>query len=269
MASIGKMAADNWLFLPKPNPYASLRMFCFSHAGSDAFAFKLWPDILPSQVELCAVQLPGRTNRLHEPAFTNMSALLDALLTALLEMLDRPFVVYGHSLGALIGFEFVRHLRQQSNRHPLHLFVSGRRAPHLPSRMVSMAHLPHDDFITELRKLNGTPEAILEHPELVQMLVPLLRSDLSLHETYTYTTQEPLDCPISAFGGLEDPRAYQSEIAEWESYTKSTFTIRMFPGDHFFVQGSREQFLQAIVHELGPYLTEVGERPDAPEQRVQ
>lgn len=257
MASTGKMTADNWLFLPRPNPHASVRMFCFSHAGSDAFAFRLWPDTLPNQIELCAVQLPGRANRLHEPAFTDMSALLDALLVSLRDILDRPFVVYGHSLGALIGFEFVRYLRQQSNRHPLHLFVSGRRAPHLPSRMKSMAHLADDDFIAELRKLNGTPEEILQHPELVQMLVPLLRADFSLHETYTYTTQEPLDCPISAFGGLQDPRAYQNEIAEWEGYTKKDFTIRMFPGDHFFVQSSRDAFLQAIVHDLRTYLREV------------
>ena len=196
---------SSWVKSPKPNPAARLRLFCFPHAGGGALTYRMWPEALPADVEVCAVQLPGRDGRIEDPAIDNLDALVDALVPELLPLLDRPFALFGHSMGAMISFEVARRLRARQLAVPQRMFVSGRRAPQLPPEDERRTFdLPKDEFVEELGRLNGTPREVLEHPELLELLLPILRADFSVCQTYVYAPGEPLDVPITVLGGLED-----------------------------------------------------------------
>jgi medium-chain acyl-[acyl-carrier-protein] hydrolase len=169
----------------------------------------------------------------------------------LLPYFDRPFALFGHSMGSLISFELVRLLRKEYGIKPRHLFVSGHRAPQLPRRNQTIVHkLPEQEFLDELKRLNGTPRSVLESPELMSMMAPVLRGDFELVETYVYLEEPPLDCPIMAFGGLDDPETTEAEAAEWRTQTTSMFSLKMFPGDHFFLTDARPHVLRILSQRL-------------------
>lgn len=239
-----------WVACPKPNPQAYFRLLCFPYAGGKASIFLTWPDELPSNIEVCSIQLPGRGSRLSEPAFTHLLALIKTMTPPLLSYLDKPFALFGHSLGALIAFELARYLRREHDLKPIHLFVSGCRAPQMPCLHPPLSALPEPEFIATLRRLKGTPEPVLQNVELMKLLSPLLRADFTLSETYVYTTEAPLDCPISAFGGLEDALVNQDGLAAWREQTRQAFKLRMLPGDHFFLNRAEIPLLQAISEDL-------------------
>src|SRR5262245_34574163 len=196
--------ANRWIYCPTPNPGAALRLFCFPYAGGNSLIYRSWTEQLPLAVEVCAVMLPGREARLRERPYTCLPPLIEALAEALLPRLNKPFAFFGHSMGALISFELIRELRRNCGLAPAHLFVSGRRAPQIENNDPPTYNLPEGDFIQEIRHFNGTPQEVLEHPELMQLLLPVLRADFAVCETYTYTEEPPLECPISVFGGLQD-----------------------------------------------------------------
>lgn len=245
-----------WLIYPKPNPKAYLRLFCFPYAGGGASIFRAWSIQLPPDIEVCSVQLPGRESRLKEPLFTNLSPLIDTLTPALLPHLDRPFAFFGHSVGALICFEVARQLRRLQHKNPLHLFISGRRAPQLPALEPPSHQLADAEFLEELRRYNGTPGNVLQNVELMNLFLPILRADLAINETYIYEHEAPLDCSISVFGGLEDGKVSRDSLAAWSKQTDGTFNLRMFPGDHFFLKSQQEALLQAICQDLVPFIAQ-------------
>jgi medium-chain acyl-[acyl-carrier-protein] hydrolase len=255
MLTVTKLrSSEQWVVRPQPQPHARLRLFCFPYAGGGASIYRTWPKDLPPEVEVLAIQLPGREIRLHEPALTQLEPLLTILAEVLMPYLTTPFVFFGHSLGALISFELSRRLCQLGQRLPLHLFASGRAAPQIPDPTPPMCYLPEPEFIAELRRLNGTPEEVLRHDELRTLMLPLLRADFMINETYRYTLGPPLDCPISAFGGLSDHIVCEADLAAWQAQTSSTFTLRMFPGDHFFLRVVQADLLRAIQQDLAPHL---------------
>jgi medium-chain acyl-[acyl-carrier-protein] hydrolase len=241
-----------WLTLPSPNPKARLRLFCLPYAGGAATLFRAWPNMLPPDVEVVALQPPGRGTRLLEPAFTRLTALVEAAMEVIVPELDRPYAFFGHSMGAMLSFELARALRRERIAGPARLFVSGRRAPQTPSDEPPSYNLPDDEFIEELRQLNGTDQEVLEHPELMQLMLPLLRADFELVQTYEYKPEPPLDCPISAYGGLEDFEEGQETLEAWREQTTASFSLRMFPGDHFYLQkkGTQGLLLEALSREL-------------------
>ncbi|MDR5726224.1 MAG: alpha/beta fold hydrolase, partial [Terriglobia bacterium] len=243
-------ALDSWVACRKPNPQARLRLFCFPYAGTGASIFRTWPDGLPADVEVCPVQFPGRGTRLMETPFTQLAPLVQALAQALVPLLDKPFAFFGHSLGALVGFELARQLRRQSGVQPVRLFVSADRAPQFPLRDRQIHALPEGEFLLELRRLNGIPGKVLEDVELTQMMLPVLRADLAVYETYVYSTEPPLCCPISAYGGLQDHRVNRGHLEAWRDQTSGSFSLRMFPGDHFFWHRTQGLLLQAISQHL-------------------
>jgi medium-chain acyl-[acyl-carrier-protein] hydrolase len=202
------------------------------------------------EVEVCAVQLPGRDRRLREPPYTNVTDLVEAAAEALVPLMQKPFALFGHSMGALISFELARFLRRHSHPLPSWLFVSGRRAPHIPDESPSLFDLPEAELIEELKKLNGTPKEVLENPELMQLVLPLLRADFSLCRTHEYLDEPPLDCPITALGGVDDQEVLPENVEAWRQHTKGSFYFRMLPGDHFFIHTSRESILRILSRDL-------------------
>jgi medium-chain acyl-[acyl-carrier-protein] hydrolase len=165
-----------------------------------------------------------------------------------------PFAFFGHSMGALITFELARQLRRQYGLNPVHLFISGRRAPQIPDLEPPIHQLLESAFVEELRRLNGTPESVLQNAKLMQLVLPALRADFALLETYVYSTEDPLDCPISTFGGLQDGEVSYDDLAAWRDQTNSSFTLKMIPGNHFFVQSARSLILSAVSQELQRHL---------------
>lgn len=245
---------ERWLAYREVNPSARLRMFCFPHAGGGASTYRTWQATL-RDVEVCPVQPPGRENRLREPAFTRLLDMIPPLADALAPYMDMPFVFFGHSLGSATAFELARELRRRGRPLPAHLFASGRPAPDLPPRDEPIHALPEPEFIEKLREMNGTPEEVLQHEELMKLLLPILRADFAVNETYQYAGDEPFDFGVSAFGGLGDPDVHREDLEAWKKQTRGRFRLRMLPGDHFFIMGNKDLVLEAVARDLAEIST--------------
>jgi medium-chain acyl-[acyl-carrier-protein] hydrolase len=226
-----------------------VRLFCFPFAGGSASIYRLWSSELPEHVEVCAVQLPGRETRAKERLFTRLTPLVQALADGLSAAWTVPFAFYGHSLGARIAFELAREMRRRKAPAPAHLFVSGRRAPHI-GESDPLHALNEAQLMVHLRALKGIPEAVLQEPELMAMFLPILRADFSVNEAEEYLSEPPLDCPISVFGGTEDPRCNRSQLDAWREHTQAAFSVDMLPGGHFFLQTARNRLLQLMSSTL-------------------
>ena len=249
-------AADSsWITCPKPNPQAWLRLLCFPYAGGGASTFRTWSDNLPPEIEVCPVQIPGRESRLTEAPFTRLSSLVERLAEVLHPHVNMPFAFFGHSMGALISFELARQLRRQGEVSPMHLLVSSRRAPQIYNPASFTHGVPESVFLEHLYRLKGTSDVVLQNTDLMRLLLPTLRADRALGETYAYVTEPPLNCPISVFGGLQDSGVRKDELADWREQTCRACTLQMFPGDHFFLHSTKTLLLQAVsqklVHRVG------------------
>ena len=249
--------AANWIARQPVRGERRLRMFCFPFAGGGAQIYRSYAQMLPEGVEVCAVQLPGRERRFGEPALTSVAETVTRMLAVMRQLVDVPYVIFGHSLGALTGFELVRGMRAAGLPLPLHLIVSGHRGPQLPDPDPPIHDLPDDEFIEELTMLNGTPAEVFESPELVELMLPLLRADFAAAETYRYADEQPLECPITAFGGDSDPLVSVSEIEGWRVQTTAAFDPHILEGDHFFFHQSQPKFLQILNNVLGTVLSEL------------
>lgn len=252
-----KPVIDSWIVFPRPNPEARLRLFCLPYAGGGASVFRSWPEYLPSSVELCSIQPPGRESRIRETPFRTMVRLVEETLQALLPYLDTPFTFFGHSYGALVMFELARRLREQYDLSPLHMFLSGCPAPQRPHSHTPIHSLPDSEFIDELRRYNGTPREVLEHDELMNLMIPLLKADFAVLETYVFLPGPPFSCPISVFGGLQDPKVSRDDLEAWREHTQSTFSLRMFPGDHFYFNTCKQLLLEMMIRELHVYVNPI------------
>jgi medium-chain acyl-[acyl-carrier-protein] hydrolase len=248
--SLSQAIETSWLVWPTPNPRARLRLFCFPYAGGNALIYRQWQASLPQSVEVCPVQLPGRGKRIQERPFENFQPLVEAAAHALRPFFDKPFAFMGHSMGGLISFELARQLRRESSVMPAHLFVSGRRAPQVPNRDAPTYDLPEHEFIDAVRRLEGTPVEVLQQPELIQLMLPLLRADFAVCETYVYTAESPLDCPISVFGGLQDREIEHGQLEAWAAQSTGATRVRMLPGGHFFINSQQPLLLRAIAHDV-------------------
>jgi medium-chain acyl-[acyl-carrier-protein] hydrolase len=209
--------------------------------------YRLWSQHLPPQVEVCPIQLPGRENRIKEQPFTQIAPLLRALIPALRPYLDVPFQIFGHSMGTLLSFELVRELRRQGLPQPTHLFVSGCRAPQVLRTKEATYSLPNDEFLDSIKAMGGTPEAVLQNQELMELLLPVLRADFEIVETYEYHSEPPLSIPIAVFGGREDREVPQRELEPWQQQTTRAYTLNMFPGGHFYLHPHQKELLQTIA----------------------
>lgn len=240
-----------WLAYRQPNPQARIRLFCFPYAGGGASIFSSWAKQLPDQVEVCPVQLPGRETRAREPAYKRLASLVEVLAQELSPLFDKPFALFGHSMGALIAFELARHLQRTRGPEPVHLFVSAMRAPHIPATGRSIHHLPELEFVEAIRAFNGTPDQVWEDEDLRSIVLACLRADFELFETYAYKPEAPLDVPITAFGGWQDLKIDPNQLGSWEELTANACVVQFLPGDHFFINGDRKQLLKTIANQLG------------------
>jgi medium-chain acyl-[acyl-carrier-protein] hydrolase len=225
----------SWLYRPAPPTCTLARLFCFAYAGVGATVFRLWPSGLPSQLDVCGVQLPGRASRLNEPPLTSIKAIVEALVPAIVGFLDIPFAFFGHSMGAIVAFETARVLASRSLPSPKHLIVSGQRSPRLPDLERPLHGLDDGNFITEIsRRYGGIPKEIMENSDILTLLLPCLRADILALETYRPERGSPLTCSLSAFGGADDVLAPKTYLEAWHEETNADFEVSVFPGGHFY-----------------------------------
>jgi medium-chain acyl-[acyl-carrier-protein] hydrolase len=225
-----------------------LRLFCFPFAGGGASAFQAWRPRLPADIELCALQPPGREGRLAEPAFQSLSAMLDALEPVLVPLMDRPYVFLGYSMGARVALELARRLRMRGLPLPRGMILAALEAPRV--RTLAPIHsLPEAELLQALRRYEGTPTEVLENRELMQLLLPLIRADFAISETPAFDAP-PLPCSFAVWGGAEDTHVSPSDLELWREETTGGVHVRLFPGGHFFLRTAREQVLQALREQL-------------------
>jgi medium-chain acyl-[acyl-carrier-protein] hydrolase len=241
---------SRWVTCPQPRPDAAVRLFCLPYAGGGASSYRLWVAGLPPSIEVCPIQLPGREERLRETPFTNLIDLSHAVSRELTPYLDKPFAFFGHSLGALLAFEVARSLRHGGRPAPLGMYLAAYPAPHRPSARTPIHQLPDPAFIEELRRLQGTPEAVLGNRELIEFLLPILRADFEVCDTYVCAPEPPLACPLYLFGGTEDAEVGAAQLEQWRELTAGAFRLQMLPGTHFFVQSHRHRLLAEIGADL-------------------
>lgn len=239
-----------WFDIPSPRPDARLRLICLPYAGAGSTLFNTWQDRLPDSIELCTVQMPGRARRISEPAATRMSDLVRDLSLACYAFQSTPFAFYGHSMGAWIAFELSRLLYRMGAKPPLHLFVAGQRAPQLPAEETPVYDLPDAAFKRQLLDYAGTPVELINNDELMRILMPALRADFEICDTYQYQPSDPLPCPITALGGYQDPTCEHRQLEAWRDQTSVGFNCRMFQGEHFFLHTAETKLLEFLGDQL-------------------
>ncbi len=242
---------DKWVKRPIIHPQPRMRLFCLPHAGGGTSTFYGWTDELPTGIEICLLQLPGRESRLLEEPIKCLSSLVTLLADVLNPLLDCPFALFGHSLGALVSFEFARELRRRGLNMPVHLFVAGCRAPQINFRHANLYQLSDGSFVEYLASQKMISKLVLQEPRLMAYLLPGLRADFALFETYCYVSENVLRCPITIYGGLADQTTSLAELQAWQVQTTKECNLYMMPGDHFFLQDARTRLIKSILTDLG------------------
>ncbi|HTE42470.1 MAG TPA: alpha/beta fold hydrolase [Steroidobacteraceae bacterium] len=238
----------------RPNPDATVRLFCFAYAGGGASMYARWHRFLPAYAEVVSLQLPGRENTFRASVLTDMETVVAECVRVVLNRSNLPFAFFGHSLGGLLGFEIARALQRRRAALPETLYVSGVRAPFLPPRRKPICELSDAEFVAEIRKYNGTPESVLQNRELLPLVLPALRADTTVFDRYRYRRDDRLSCPIVAFGGNNDPFVNMEELTGWEAETSADFRYRVFEGDHFFIHPHERELQQEVSSGLARVL---------------
>ncbi|MFG2142259.1 thioesterase II family protein [Streptomyces sp. NPDC048650] len=246
-------AQQLWIHRFHPAPQdTDLTLVCFPHAGGSASYFRPLADTLGPAVEVLSVQYPGRQDRRAEAPITSIPRLADEILTVLESLPRRRLVLFGHSMGACVAFEVARRIEQRSSLELLGLVASGRSAP--PTLRDTKVRFMDDDGVTaEIRRLNGTDDRLLLDDDVIRMIMPAIRGDYLAVESYRYQPGPPLRCPISVLVGDDDPQVTRAEAEEWRDHTEGGFTLRGFPGGHFYLAEQKAQVAQTLTEDLARF----------------
>lgn len=236
-----------WLRRAAADSEPAVRLLCFPHAGGGASSFNGWRRALPDWVELVKAQLPGREDRKDTPAHTRMEELIPELFPHVEGLLDRPLVLYGHSMGALVAFEVARELRRRGHA-PCALFISGRRAPHRPLPPLNAMHdLPEQALVDRLLSLGGMLPELLGNRRWRDHFLPTIRADLHLSDVYTYRPEPGLAFPLHAFLGSDDNLVVREDWEKWEEVAAGEFTRGLLPGGHFFAKEAQSELITKLT----------------------
>lgn len=242
---------SDWLRQFQPAPGSEMRLVCFPYAGGAAsYYFPLAKSLAPG-IEVHAVQYPGRQDRYREPVIDDIHRLADAFFPAVRELTDRPLALFGHSMGAVMAYEVALRLEERLGVKPVVLFASGRRAPSRYRAEDDVHQRDDAGLLAEIQSLEGTNSAVLQDPELLQMVLPALRGDYRAIETYRSVPDSSVSCPVVALIGEDDPKVSVDEARDWERHTSGEFDLRSYPGGHFFLTGQMAGIADVIKERLG------------------
>jgi medium-chain acyl-[acyl-carrier-protein] hydrolase len=229
-----------------------MRLFCFSYAGGGASVFLDWPNSISTGIEVCIIKMPGREIRFNEPFYRRIPKLVEDLAPAILPFLDKPFIFFGHSLGAHISFYLTRHLRKYDLPCPMHMFISAARAPHLTEPNHDALHYKMEDkeFIDKLIELGGMVEEVLQNKEILEIVLPILRADIEMLNTMEYIDEEPLSSGMTVLHGEFDKRVSREDAEAWSKHTSHVFHLKMIAGKHLFINTHQAQVIELINKEL-------------------
>lgn len=228
----------------------TLRVYCLPHAGGSAQMFADWATHAPAWLEPVPLELPGRGRRFHEDPIGRLEPLVADLMGTVLSGTVGRFALFGHSYGALLAFELCRRLEHYHGLVAEHLFVAALRGPGFPRAGMRVSGLPDEAFREHLRALGGTPPEVLDHEALMEMLLPVLRADFAVVDDYAFRGGQPVGCPVTAIGGLEDVRVSRQALEAWGRCCCDRFQVRMLPGGHFFPRSQRDSLLSLMAGEL-------------------
>ncbi|MEU9889399.1 alpha/beta fold hydrolase [Sphaerisporangium sp. NPDC051011] len=245
----GRSSWATWFPAAKSRPFSRLRLFCFPHAGGSAAVYHQWHLGLSPAIEVRAVQYPGRADRMSEPLISDDARMVSLVTEAMGALLDRPVALFGHSMGAVLAYETARALRELGTP-PVHLFVSGRRAPQIPLREEPVAHADDETFMRSLRALGGTDADVLDDPQIRELTFPYVRNDFDLIESYVHRDGPPLACPVTVLAGDEDAQVTPEDVERWREVTTGEVTVRFLPGDHFYLVPRQAEVLAEIDRAL-------------------
>jgi len=249
---------NRWIVRPNPNNNAKLRLFCFPYAGSSAVVtYKFLVDNLPEFIDVCPVELPGRGARMMETLIDNLDVVIDEATEAIQDFIDIPFIFFGHSMGALISYELTHSLIQKYSAKPSKLYMSAHKAPFLERSGPIMHKLEANKFTDELVKMDGISKEIMQHKELMELVLPIIRNDYLVCETYKYKQKELLDIPITVFGGSYDKDITENDLLAWSKITSADFNHFMIQGDHFFILKQKDYFLKLFSRILTTDLSKI------------
>lgn len=240
------MIAEKLFHRPAPNSSAALQLFCFPFAGGGTATYRPWLKYLHRDIELITVQLPGRGSLLEHRPFDTMLDLVAELSAHIKGTIEKPYVFFGHSLGSKIAFELARELLRQHCPLPIHFFASGAGAPFKPRTAAMIHQLPDAEFIRRIGALNGTPEKILQNEELMRFMLPVLRADFKLIETYLGDRSCELPIPLSILGGEHDEAIARDDLLAWQEVFHTATDVKFFPGGHFFINQHAAEIAASI-----------------------
>lgn len=244
------MSNKSWYLEYDKKPYARIRLFCFHHSGGAASMYYPWVKCLSPNIELIAIQLPGRESRFTEPLTNNLTEIIEILTDGFNSYQHKPFFIFGHSLGGLLAYEFTKSLNRHYSLLPKQLIVSATKAPHLPFRMNYLSKLDGEALKEELKVYSGIDEDILNNDELLQILLPIIKSDFSISETYYYKSSSSLSFDILVLSGKDDKTVSENEVQAWSEHTSGKFKHLAFPGGHFFIKEHQEEILR-LINQIG------------------
>lgn len=237
-------ADDHWLTRFSAPDKTRLRLLCVPHSGASGFVFRCWADHLPEEVELYGVHLPGRVHRLREPCLRNLGLAAKTMAQVFRPIFAEPFALFGHSLGASLVYELCHEISEHERSNLRGLYVSGTPAPHVQRRHGSYHRLSDEELKRQLQAYEGTSVEILGNEELMELSLPIIRSDLEMGEMWTSPPRHPLECPLYCYGGIADPETWSSELDAWRAYTSVSFRRRLYQGGHFYMLEDPQFFTQ-------------------------
>lgn len=244
------MENNPWYVEYRKNSQATIRLFCFHHSGGGASTYYPWLEHLIPHIEMIAIQLPGRENRFTEPLTNNLKDIINNLGLGFEYYKNKPFLVFGHSLGGLIAFEFVKSIRELYSLYPCHIIISATKAPHLPFRMNLLSPLDDQALKEELKTYNGIEGAILNNEEFLSLLLPIIKNDFSISERYCSADVMPLPCDILLLSGTQDRTVNEEEIQAWAAHTTGKFEHISFSGGHFFIKDHQKDIIK-LINKIG------------------
>lgn len=237
---------------------ATVHMFCLPHSGASAMVYSRWRRQLPAWLEARPLELPGRGRRFGEPLLTDLQALVRQLVMDIRDELHQPYAIFGHSLGALLGFELTHALVERGLPEPLALFCSASAGPMVRDTREYAVAKTDTQLLQRLRELGGTSEQALASPELMAMMLPVLRADFLLAGGYRYTPRRPLGVPLHVLGGRQDTVDVE-HLANWQEETTGSFSLDLFEGGHFFIQDKEPEVLRCVCDHLHKHLAGISQ----------